>query len=60
MVAFMEKLLKKGGSVPSFLSTHPATSDRISALEQAIPSEQANVGDGLNTNAYKNKIRALL
>lgn len=60
MVAFMEKLLKKGGSVPSFLSTHPATSDRISALEQAIPSAQANVGDGLSTNAYKNKIRALL
>lgn len=60
MVAFMEKLLKRGGSVPSFLSTHPATSDRISALEQAIPSAQANVGDGLNTNAYKNKIRALL
>ncbi|HEY9596873.1 MAG TPA: M48 family metallopeptidase [Cyanophyceae cyanobacterium] len=60
MVAFMEKLLKQGGSVPTFLSTHPATSDRIQALNQAINPSQANVGDGLNGTAYKNKIRALL
>jgi predicted Zn-dependent protease len=60
MPAFMEKLLKRGGSVPTFLSNHPATSDRIRALEQAIDPAEADVGDGLNTNAYKNKIRALL
>ena len=60
MVAFMGKLLKAGGSVPTFLSTHPATSDRIAALEQAINPAQANVGEGLNDKAYKNKIRALL
>lgn len=60
MVSFMEKLLKAGGSVPTFLSSHPATSDRIKALEQAIEPEGANTGDGLNTTAYKNKIRALL
>jgi beta-barrel assembly-enhancing protease len=60
MPAFMEKLLKRGGSVPTFLSNHPATSDRIRALEQAINPATADVGDGLNTNAYKNKIRALL
>jgi predicted Zn-dependent protease len=60
MPAFMEKLLKRGGSVPTFLSNHPATSDRIRALEQAIDPAAADVGDGLNTNAYKNKIRALL
>jgi predicted Zn-dependent protease len=59
MVGFMEKLLKSGGSVPSFLSTHPATSDRIEALEQAIPAAQANVGNGLDSNAYKNKISVL-
>ncbi|NEQ21458.1 MAG: M48 family metalloprotease [Microcoleus sp. SIO2G3] len=59
MVDFMEKLLKRG-SMPTFLSTHPATSDRINALEQAIDPPQSNVGDGLDTNAYKNKIRALL
>lgn len=60
MPAFMEKLLKRGGSVPTFLSNHPATSDRIRALEQAIDPAEANVGNGLNTNAYKNRIRALL
>jgi beta-barrel assembly-enhancing protease len=60
VVSFMEKLLKRGGSIPSFLSTHPNTSDRIKALEQAIDPAQANVGDGLDNAAYKNKIRALL
>lgn len=60
MVAFMEKLLKKGDSVPTFLSTHPATSDRITALQQAIAPAQADRGDGLNSNVYKNRIRALL
>ena len=60
MVSFMEKLLKRGGSIPSFLSTHPNTSDRIKALEQAIEPRSANAGDGLDNAAYKNKIRALL
>ena len=60
MVDFMEKVLKKGGSVPTFLSTHPATSDRINALEQAIDPARSNVGDGLDTNAYRSKIRVLL
>lgn len=60
MVAFMDKLLKTGGSVPTFLSNHPATSDRIKALEQAIDPATADVGEGLDTNAYKDKIRTLL
>lgn len=60
MVAFMEKLLKQGGSVPTFLSTHPAVSDRINALEQRITPAQANVGDGLNNNAYRTRIRPVL
>lgn len=60
MVEFMKKLLKKGGSVPTFLSTHPATSERIEALNQAINPTQANVGTGLDNLAYKNRIRTLL
>ncbi len=60
MVSFMEKLLKARGSVPTFLSSHPATSDRIEALEREINSQRANAGDGLDTNAYRSKIRALL
>lgn len=60
MVAFMEKLLKVGGSAPTFLSNHPATSDRIKALQETINSDRADVGDGLDRNAYKNQIRTLL
>jgi predicted Zn-dependent protease len=60
MLGFMEKLLKKGASVPSFLSTHPATSERITALQQAINPARANVGEGLDSVAYKNRIRAIL
>ncbi|HEY9632488.1 MAG TPA: M48 family metallopeptidase [Coleofasciculaceae cyanobacterium] len=60
MVAFMEKLLKRGGSGPAFLSNHPATSDRIKALEESINSTTASAGDGLDTNTYKDKIRTLL
>ena len=60
MVEFMKKLLNSGGATPSFLSSHPATSDRITALNQAIAPARANIGDGLNNTAYKNKIRPLL
>jgi predicted Zn-dependent protease len=59
MVSFMRKLLRSG-STPTFLSTHPATQDRISALQKAIDPQRGNVGDGLDSAAYKARIRALL
>jgi beta-barrel assembly-enhancing protease len=59
MVAFMEKLVRQG-SVPTFLSTHPATTDRIEALESQINSTTANQGSGLDNTAYRNRIRELL
>ena len=59
MIGFMEKLLDES-SPPSFLSTHPATKDRIAALGRVIDPATANVGDGLNDRAYKAKIRPLL
>jgi beta-barrel assembly-enhancing protease len=58
MVSFMRKLLKQGGSAPTFLSTHPAVGDRVERLEDAIDSETASVGDGMDSRAYKNRIRA--
>ncbi|MBD6616587.1 M48 family metallopeptidase [Komarekiella sp. 'clone 1'] len=58
MVSFMQKLLTKG-SVPTFLSTHPATSDRIDSLRRAINSQRSNGNYGLNNAAYKANIRAL-
>ena len=59
MISFMEKLLKQGGSGPSFLSTHPATKSRIARLREAIDSQRGNVGDGLDSGAYKANIRPL-
>jgi predicted Zn-dependent protease len=59
LVQFFEKLLGKP-SAPTFLSTHPASSDRIAALEEMIPPGQANQGMGLNEPAYRERIRPLL
>lgn len=56
---FMQKLLNQS-SVPAFLSTHPATSDRITALNQMIDPATANVGDGLDNAAYRSRISRLL
>ncbi|PSB59782.1 peptidase, partial [Chroococcidiopsis cubana CCALA 043] len=59
MVSFMEKLLKKGGSTPAVLSTHPATQSRIARLREAIDSQAADEGDGLDSAAYRARIRPL-
>jgi beta-barrel assembly-enhancing protease len=60
MVSFMNKLLQKsGGAPPSFLSTHPATSERIQALKQSIPRGTEDRGQGLDNRAYQNRIRSL-
>lgn len=58
MVAFMQKLLNQR-SLPTFLSTHPATSDRIAALKREIEPQKADVGGGLNNAAYEAKIEPL-
>jgi predicted Zn-dependent protease len=60
MVSFMEKLLKRGGSTPTFLSTHPDTKSRIARLREAIDFETVNSGDGLDTAAYRASIRPLV
>lgn len=58
MVDFMEKLANQG-SVPSFLSTHPAIRDRIAALNRMIDPATAYVGDGLDSAAYRSRISSL-
>lgn len=55
MVDFMKKLLNQG-SVPTFLSTHPAVSDRIQALEQAIDPATESNGAGLDSADYRSKV----
>lgn len=59
ILGFMEKLLQAGGSTPSFLSTHPATSERIKILQEQINPQTANVGDGLDSRAYRSRISSL-
>lgn len=59
ILGFMEKLLQRGGSTPSFLSTHPATSERIKILRQQIDPQTANAGDGLDEGAYRSRISSL-
>jgi predicted Zn-dependent protease len=58
MPAFMQKLVSKS-STPGFLSTHPATGDRIEALKRAINSQPSNRNEGLDSAAYKANIRPL-
>lgn len=59
MPAFMEKLRSRS-AIPEFLSTHPAVSDRIRALNQAIDPATANSGTGLDSASYRSQIRSLL
>ena len=59
ILGFMQKLLQKSGSTPSFLSTHPATSERINSLQQQIDPQVVNSGDGLDNRAYQDRIRSL-
>jgi predicted Zn-dependent protease len=59
MVAFMQKLLGQR-SIPTFLSTHPATQDRIRNLQRQINTATANNGTGLDNAAYRSRIAPLL
>ncbi|OLP20340.1 peptidase [Leptolyngbya sp. 'hensonii'] len=60
MVSFMEKLLKGSSGTPEFLSTHPDTGNRISALKSKINPSTANRGDGLNSSTYTSRVKSLL
>ena len=60
MVAFMQKLLNKSSAAPAFLSSHPATGDRIVALKSAINKQSSNGSAGLDNAAYQANIQALL
>lgn len=57
-VTFMEKLLRRG-SPPTFLSTHPATGDRIAAMKNLMDPNRAYDGVGLDERAYQQTLTAL-
>ncbi|MFM1843443.1 MAG: hypothetical protein RLZZ490_2186 [Cyanobacteriota bacterium] len=56
MVSFMKKLQQKGNAAPEFLSTHPLTQNRVVALQRSIPERYLNSGDGLDPQAYNQRI----
>ncbi|NEO26128.1 MAG: M48 family metalloprotease, partial [Kamptonema sp. SIO4C4] len=62
MVTFMQKLQQQSrGRVPTILSTHPATDDRIAILQQALAENppQPDENQGTNAQAYTNNIKPL-
>ncbi|MFM7790663.1 MAG: M48 family metallopeptidase [Microcystis panniformis] len=59
MISFMGKLAQQGGSTPTILSTHPATGDRILALQKQLNSVNNKQNQGLDENYYQLQIRSL-
>ncbi|CDN10365.1 MAG: M48 family metalloprotease [Richelia sp.] len=59
MVSFMQKLLRKRSRVPSFLSTHPGTSARITSLTRQISRQPSSSRKGLNQAEYQARIRSI-
>ena len=54
MPAFMRKLASSSnGGAPAFLSSHPGTGDRITALNQTIEANNLNSSGGLNDGEYQ-------
>ncbi|VXD16033.1 putative zinc metallopeptidase, M48 family [Planktothrix serta PCC 8927] len=58
-VDFMAKLLTSG-SPPTIISTHPATRDRISAMQQMLDPSIINSGEGLDSNSYRATVERIL
>jgi beta-barrel assembly-enhancing protease len=55
-VAFMRKLLNSS-SPPTFLANHPATSDRITRMQQLIQQNPSAGKAGLDTPSYRARLR---
>lgn len=58
MINFLERL-RSQRSVPAFLSTHPATDDRIARLKEIIDSQRASQGGGLSQFYYQAQTQPL-
>jgi len=59
MISLMGKLAQQGGSTPTILSTHPATGDRILALQKQLNSVNNKHNQGLDEDYYQLQIRSL-
>ena len=62
MVQFFQKLVSGSASLPTILSTHPNTQDRVNTLEGMIKERypgREKVGRGLDSASYSRRIRSL-
>ena len=59
MISLMGKLAQQRGSTPTILSTHPATGDRILALQKQLNSVNNKQNQGLDEDYYQLQIRSL-
>ncbi|MGD1901387.1 MAG: M48 family metallopeptidase [Geitlerinemataceae cyanobacterium] len=61
LISFFEKLqaASNGRSVPTILSTHPPTENRIARLEEDIDESERNRGDGLDAADYRRQVSPL-
>ncbi|USR91176.1 M48 family metallopeptidase [Phormidium yuhuli AB48] len=60
MINFFERLLSGGGGLPQFLNTHPDTRNRVARLREILDPSRAAVGDGLDSNHYRQQIQSLI
>lgn len=61
MPMFMQKLTRNSSNSPTFLNTHPATSDRVVALNQIIQDNElggTEVQRGLDDKSYQKRWRS--
>jgi beta-barrel assembly-enhancing protease len=56
MVAFMRKLITDGAKVPTLLSTHPDTRDRVAGLEKLIQQNPSTGNAGTDVVAYAKRV----
>jgi beta-barrel assembly-enhancing protease len=56
MVSFMRKLIGNGATVPTILSTHPDTRDRVAALEDQIKRNPTTGTAGTDVVAYAQRV----
>ncbi|MEM1368598.1 MAG: M48 family metallopeptidase [Cyanobacteria bacterium P01_H01_bin.15] len=58
MLTFFDKLLANGSQPPSFLSTHPATNERLQTISRRLQAENIDPfqGDGLDARKYQQRL----
>ena len=59
MAAFMQKLVSGSKSAPTFLSNHPAASDRVVRIRQLAQQNPTSGTDGQNSADYRSRVQGV-